>query len=237
MIMSGKFVISLDFEIHWGVFDALTLDQYRGNLENVPRVIDRLISLSDQYGIKLTFSTVGLLFAESKKEIEEYMPVSIPKYKNKRLDPFRLLDDVGIDEKSDVLHYAKSIISKIRENGNHEIGTHTFGHYNCLAEGQKLEDFDADIAASKKIANNLGIEIKSIVFPKNEVNKEYLNVCRKHGIITYRGSEKHIVYDPDLPNKRKKSLIFYRFIRLMDGYFNITGYNTYKTQNIIIPSK
>ena len=83
--MNGKFIISLDFELHWGVFDALTLEQYQNNLTNVRSVIDRLIALSDTYGIKLTFATVGLLFAENMADIKKHVPQSIPDYLDKNL--------------------------------------------------------------------------------------------------------------------------------------------------------
>lgn len=232
--MNGKFIISLDFELHWGVFDALTLEAYENNLLNVTNVVERLIELSDQYGVKLTFATVGLLFAGNKDELKKHIPTSIPKYTNEKLNPYRLLDQIGNNEKVDSIHYAKSVINKINLNKNHEIGTHTFGHYNCLASGQSTLDFNADLIAANNIANDMDIEVKSIVFPKNQVNNDYLKVCKENGITNYRGTEKHVVYDPNpnLTGIKKHFYILYRLLRLMDGYINISGYNTYSFKDL-----
>ena len=79
-IKNGFFVISLDFELHWGVFDALTLEQYQNNLTNVRSVIDRLINLSDAYGIKLTISHGGLLCAENMADMNVYVPKHFPEH-------------------------------------------------------------------------------------------------------------------------------------------------------------
>ena len=67
--MKGHFVISLDYEIHWGVFDKKSVQDYHENLSSVNFVIDRLLELSNRYDVKLTFSTVGLLFAENKEDL------------------------------------------------------------------------------------------------------------------------------------------------------------------------
>ncbi|MFI0429070.1 polysaccharide deacetylase [Mariniflexile sp. HMF6888] len=230
--MNGKFIISLDFELHWGVFDALSLDQYQNNLNNVKGIIDRLIILSDKYGVKLTFATVGLLFADSKDEIRKYLPAKLPQYSDPKLNPYRLIDEIGENESTDTIHYAKSIIKKIVLNGNHEISTHTFGHYNCLEAGQSIDEFSEDLIAAKKIANDMNIEINSIVFPKNQVTKEYLGACRQNGIISYRGTENYFLYDVKLLQKRKIIRKLYRLIRFMDGYINISGFNTYPINSL-----
>lgn len=41
--MSGKLVISLDFEKYWGMRDHQSIDDYRENLDNVDEVVVRLL--------------------------------------------------------------------------------------------------------------------------------------------------------------------------------------------------
>lgn len=228
--MNGKFIISLDFELHWGVFDAFTLEQYQSNLDNVRIVIKRLVELSNKYNIKLTFATVGFLFAPDKETIKRFMPKSIPNYTNQNLNPFKLIDSIGSNENDAPLHYAKSVIEFIKKDGNHEIGSHTFSHYNCLASGQNTSDFNDDLIAAKRIANDMGIELNSIVFPKNQVNQKYLEICKNNGITNYRGTENHFLYNPN--HKKKNFVLFHRALRLIDGYFNISGYHTYAIKNL-----
>ncbi|AOW20101.1 polysaccharide deacetylase family protein [Urechidicola croceus] len=233
MKKNGTFVISLDYEIHWGVFDAMTLEAYGENIRNVNKVIDRLLLLCDKYGVKITFATVGMLFANSKEELLKFNPKLIPSYTNQSLNPFNLIDSIGNEESEDKLHYAQSTINKIKHTGFHEIGTHTYSHYNCWAPGQTIEQFEEDIIAAKKIGKLLDIDVQSIVFPKNQVNTPYLNVCYKHGISSYRGTEESIIYDTKSKRKLKRRIrSFIRLARLIDGYTNLTGHNTYDVEKI-----
>ncbi len=228
----GAFVITLDYEIHWGVFDAMSLDAYGANLRNVNTVIDRLLILCDKYQVKITFATVGMLFADSKKSLEKYNPSDTPSYDNNSLNTYDLMKGVGIDEQNDELHYAKSTIQKIKQNGLHEIGTHTYSHYNCLAQGQTLEQFKADIIAAKEIAKPMDIMVQSIVFPKNQVNDAYLKVCYENGIKSYRGTEESAIYNTKSSPLKKKLVPLIRLGRLIDGYLNLTGHNTYNVEKL-----
>src|SRR5688500_10340342 len=79
--MKGIFTISLDFELHWGVSDRLTVDQYRKNLQNTRRAIKGMLELYDKYNIHVTWATVGMLFCRSKDQLFQYVPESLrPQY-------------------------------------------------------------------------------------------------------------------------------------------------------------
>lgn len=235
--MNGHFVISLDYEIHWGVFDKKTVEDYKENLSNVGKVIDRLLALSDQYGVKLTFSTVGLLFAENKEDLISHFPEQKPSYLNEKFSPYPIVPNIGNSEADDPFHYALSGIRKIKDNGNHELGTHTFCHFYCHEHGQTPEQFDADIKAAKAIAKSKGVAIKSIVFPRNmieankAIDKPYLDVCEKHGITSFRGKEKAYIYNIHTTKSYHGWYVF-KLLRLLDTYVNITGSNTYKVEHI-----
>ena len=66
----GKFVISLDFELMWGVRDKKTIESYGQNILGVREAIPAMLNAFDKYGINATFSTVGFLFAKNKKELK-----------------------------------------------------------------------------------------------------------------------------------------------------------------------
>ncbi len=230
--MTGHFVISLDYELHWGVFDHRSVNDYKENLANVSRVIDRLIALSDTYSIRLTFATVGFLFAEDKAELISCSPKNKPQYANNKLNPYLHLNHIGNNEIDDPFHYACSMIEKINANKNHEIGTHTFSHYYCDEDGQNIKQFEEDILAAKHVAKNKGINLESIVFPRNMIaNKKYLEVSYKHGIKSYRGTEKAYMYNIH-PSNAKYNWLLFRLLRILDCYINITGNNTYSLKNI-----
>jgi hypothetical protein len=235
--VNGHFIISLDYEIHWGVFDKKTVDDYRENLISVTKVIDKLLELSDMYGVKLTFSTVGFLFAENKKNLFEFLPENKPTYKNETFSPYSLLDSIGNNEIDDPFHYALSKIKDIKANGNHEIGTHTFCHFYCHEHGQTVDQFDDDLKSAINIAKPLDIDIKSIVFPRNMIeadktlDKPYLDVCLKHGIESFRGKEKASIYTIHT-TKFYHGWYIFKILRLLDTYISVTGSNTYKVEVI-----
>lgn len=224
--MNGKFVISLDFELHWGIFDVKDVADYKENLENTRKAIYRILELCKRYDIRLTFSTVGFLFSKNKEGLKSFIPDIKPSYANYKLDPYRLIDLIGDNEEEDPYHYAQTMIKEIASYKSHEIGTHTFCHYYCFAEGQTIDQFNADIEAAISIANNMDIPIKSIVFPRNQVNNEYLVSCAKNGITSYRGTENSWIYKP------KKFGYLAKALRLLDSYINIFGYHTYSIQEL-----
>jgi len=230
--MKGHFIISLDYEIHWGVFDKRSIEAYRQNLENVGKVIDRLLEMSDKYGVKLTFSTVGFLFASDKSELLKFAPKNKPTYQEEKYSPYTIIETIGENEKEDPFHYGLSNVEKIKNNGNHEIGTHTYCHYYCHEPGQTLEQFDDDINSAISIAKSKGIDLKSLVFPRNMIDthktndKPLLEVLKKHGITSFRGKENSFIYNIHTTKFYKNWLIL-KSLKFLDAYISVTGPNTY----------
>jgi peptidoglycan/xylan/chitin deacetylase (PgdA/CDA1 family) len=229
MKKNGLFIISLDFELHWGVFDALSLDEYEKNLKAVPSVINRLLELGEKYNINYTFATVGLLFNQNKNQLLESLPDIKPKYLENKFNSYNLIPILGNSEIEDPIHYAKSLIDLIATYPNHEIASHTFSHYYCREKGQDVEAFEADLIAFKNIAQLNNVNLKSIVFPKNQVNNEYLDICSAYGINTYRGTEKSSLYQS---RPQEKTNLLIRFLRLLDTYVNISGQNIYTIESL-----
>ncbi|MGH3429822.1 MAG: polysaccharide deacetylase family protein, partial [Candidatus Dormibacteraceae bacterium] len=98
-------VISLDFELHWGVRDQVRPDgSYRAHLLGSRTVVPQLLDLFSEYGVAATWGSVGFLFAATRQELSTFSPKIRPAYANGRLDPYR--ESVGADEVSDPLHYA-----------------------------------------------------------------------------------------------------------------------------------
>ena len=112
--MNGQFVISLDFEKIWGVFDVIPSNgDYIENIECVDLVIGKLLELSSKYNIKLTFSTVGFLFNKNKEEFSANTPHELPNYSIKKFDPYPLIKDIKDSEDLDNLHYGYQSLIKI----------------------------------------------------------------------------------------------------------------------------
>ena len=220
----GVFVISLDFELFWGVWDVTSKERYGDNILGVKDVIPGLIDLFARYDFKATFATVGFLFAKNKTELLSFLPDNKPDYSNDNYNVYsREIPSIGNNEEDDPYHFGHSLLQQLKQSP-HEISTHTFSHYYCLEEGQCGEEFEADIAAAKKIAAANDITISSIVFPRNQVNEEYLTILKENGIGAYRGNPTSWIYKP---RKFTAEVPFIRLCRLMDTYVPISGYNTH----------
>lgn len=225
----GIFIISLDFELNWGVHDVFTIEQYGENLKGTRKAIDEMLKLFETYQIHVTWATVGMLFLESKKQLLEYLPKELPTYENPDFSPYEKWDAVGMDEAGDPFHFGASLIEKIGTYPGQEIASHTFSHYYCLESGQTSQQFDADIQTAVKIGIKSNHTVKSIVFPRNQLNRDYLPICKKHGIQSYRGNQSGWIYKEG--RFHKESLVK-RMLRLLDGYVNLTGHHTYSLKKV-----
>lgn len=227
---NGKFIISLDFELMWGVHDIETIDSYGDNIIETRKVLDKMLIRFDTYNIRATFATVGFLFHKTKKQLLENLPKKKPTYKNKNLSPYQGLESyLGKDEDLDPYHFGKSLIKLIKKYNLHELATHTYCHYYCLEDGQTIMQFEEDLKLSISVAKRNDVILKSIVFPRNQYNDQYIKVCKNYGISSYRGTEKSYIYES---SKGSKNSLFKRGLRLIDAYINITGHNCYNTDII-----
>lgn len=221
---NGKFIISLDFELMWGVRDKMTPNDYGENIIGVQRVIPELLEMFNRKKIKATFSVVGFLFFKSKEELLQNIPKNQPEYNNKKLSPYDGYLDVLENIQDDRLHFAPNLIKKIQEYPEQEIGTHTFSHYYCLEPGQTIEAFKTDLEFAIAIAKKNGLKTNSLIFPRNQFNKEYLKICSDLGIICYRGNENSYLYKAKNINQDN---LFRKALRMLDTYINISGHNCY----------
>lgn len=228
----GKFVISLDFELQWGVRDVLSIENYGANIIGTHSIMEPMLDLFDKYNVNTTFATVGFLFSDSKEDMVSQLPKRKPNYTDKNLSPYEnnYLQEIGENEVNDPYHFATSLLKDIHSRNRHEISTHTYSHYYCLEEGQGVEDFRDDIKAAITVAKEKGIETKSIVFPRNQINDKYLKVCEELGISCYRGNENFWAYKASKFSTQSK---LKRFVRLIDSYINISGYNCYSEDDLV----
>lgn len=215
----GALVISLDFELHWGVRDRCPPHgSYRANLLGARDAIPRILDLFEEYQIAATWATVGFLFATSREEVEFFSPRIRPQYVNTSLRPYT--EPLGSGESDDCLHYAPRLIKAIGERSQQEIATHTFSHYYCLEAGQDCVTFKADLDSAIRIASAWGIKLRSIVFPRNQCNPAYRHILKEAGIVAYRGNQQHWMYAPTTADSHA---IMRRGARVADSFVNLAG--------------
>lgn len=225
----GIFVISLDFELYWGVRDKSTIESYKDNLLGSRAVIPLLLELFNDYKVQATWAIVGFLFCKTRSELLKNLPIKKPHYLDENLSPYPHLATIGRDEEEDPFHYADSLIKMITSFPGQEIGTHTFSHYYCLEQGQTADEFREDLKAAMQVGHRYGLSLKSLVFPRNQFNKAYLPICRELGIVAYRGNANSWIYQA---NEQDKPLKLQRILRFLDAYVNYSGHNCYSLNQV-----
>ena len=225
--MPGTLIVSLDFELFWGMLDVCSLEDYQDNVLGGRKAIPQLLKLFEKYNIHATWATVGYLFAENYAELSRYFPKeeNCPTYADKALNPYPWFDKIGKNEEEAPCFYAPSLVRLVSEAPGQEIGSHTFCHYYCREKGQTPEQFAADMAAAKAIANDHGYELTSVILPRNQCSPEYTEVLRTCGFTAYRDEENDWIHE------KIKFRPLLRGLRLADVYFPLTGQGGYTPKN------
>ena len=182
---NGALVISLDFELLWGVFDKVDWREKKEYFQNTRELIPKMLRLFEEYEVSCTWATVGMLFNENWDEWNHNIPEILPNYENDKLSAYKYGKSIQ-NKETEELCFAPELIKRITETPGQEIGTHTYSHYYCLEPGQNIKSFHTDLQKSKHLAESFGVELKSLVFPRNQYNVDYLEACREMGLETVR---------------------------------------------------
>ena len=184
---NGYFVISLDFELLWGVFDVVDYKKKTDYFSNTRKVLPAILNKLEQYDAHATWAVVGMLFNQDWKEWKKNRPKEVPRYDKSSLSSYGFGDSI-VTQGTEDLVFAPELIQQISGREGQEIGTHTYSHYYCLEKGQNKEAFAADLRKAIEVAAKINVEFKSLVFPRNQLKEEYLKICAELGIENVRSN-------------------------------------------------
>ncbi|AWW32070.1 chitin deacetylase [Echinicola strongylocentroti] len=177
-------VISLDFELHWGIFDKVSLAEKKGDFNRTKAVTPKVLEAFERHGVAATWATVGMLLTESSEEWEHYSPEYLPTYQNPQLSPYHWIAQHAYDP---AVHSGFSLVKQLLQTPNQELGSHTFSHYYTCEPGQQLEQFRSDLKVARRIAQEkCGVHLQSLVFPRNQFDQNSLKVCKDEGFSVVR---------------------------------------------------
>ena len=220
--MGGSLIVSLDFELFWGMLDRCPLEEYQDHVLGGREAIPELLALFQKYGIHATWAAVGFLFAENYEELSSFFPEQRPSYRNKAVDPYGTFATIGTNEREAPCFYGSSLLGRISETPGQEIGSHTFSHYYCREKGQTPEQFAADMKAARAIGEAHGYVLTSAVLPRNQCEPEYTRILRDCGFTAYRDEENDWIHE------KIKFRPLLRLLRLADVYLPLTGQGGYR---------
>ena len=172
------FMVSIDTELIWGVADKpnhIAYSLMNKYPDKTRKIFSDLLQLFEKYNIPVTWATVGHLFLE---RCEGHACLRAPSNNWYEHDPCTDID-------ANRLHYGLDIIEEIMSNKvNHEIGYHTFSHANFARCSKDVAN--DEIKEGKKLAAELGIKLRSFVFPRNEIGQ--LDILKENGFEIFRGT-------------------------------------------------
>jgi hypothetical protein len=187
----GRFVISLDFELFWGVDDTRSIESYGRNVLGEWQAVPQMLALFRDHRVNATWATVGAIMCRDYREWRARRGIG---------------SECAIGRKACVnaedalvrqhprLFFAKSLVERILETDGQELATHTYSHFYCNDKDATPEGFVDDLARARDLAAEMGAGFRTIVFPRNQICSEFLAVLPAAGIRVYRGNAQHWLY-------------------------------------------
>lgn len=189
----ATFVLSLDFELAWGMRDLLGDKAQREECRLTREVVvPRMLELFERYEMPASWCTVGQLFDKE-----------IPDPPESHFSKFEAPSPSWIDRpwfegapsgrEEDIPDYlCPSLIERIRSiSPPQEIGCHGFSHVIFGDPSCSRACAQSEIQACVERAEAAGIHLDSMVYPRNEAG--HRDVLREHGFICYRGKGRDMI--------------------------------------------
>lgn len=179
----GAFVCSIDTELAWGYAhledDPSTYEHWE-SYGRVRDTVERLLALMDRYDIRATFAFVGRLLIDHSNQAETSIYPENPQPAAQYFTESRFSEQEFLDR-----WYAPELIQMVQgAKSEHEIGSHTFSHMIEGEPGYSKSLFEQDLAAAQQHAKSLGLNLKSLIYPKNRV--AHVDIAARNGFSCYR---------------------------------------------------
>ncbi|TCS34316.1 polysaccharide deacetylase [Paucimonas lemoignei] len=187
----SKLVISLDFELFWGVGAAHSISRYGRNVKGEWQAIPKMLALFRRYGVRVSWATVGMLMCRDYAQWRAIRPSVMPAFRRAELSSYSM--DALCRQYPD-LFFGRPLVEQILETPGQELATHTYSHYYCGEEGATPDQFAADLECARMIGDEMGVRFRSIVLPRNQIVDSYLKELPRAGIEVYRGNPEHWLY-------------------------------------------
>ncbi|WP_135825946.1 polysaccharide deacetylase family protein [Halorussus ruber] len=176
----GSVVLSLDAELAWGFHDHEKLPEDR--VETARESWLRLLDMFDDFEVPATWAVVGHLLLDSCDGEHAGHPTHDGWFDR----------DPGTWEGRDETWYGSKLIDAIEAaDADHEVGSHTFSHVEMGHTTREVAS--AEIRECVELAEERGLSVDSVVFPRNYVG--HRDVLAAYGVKSYRGNRPRRWYD------------------------------------------
>ena len=185
--------ISADFELNWAfrsrpaeLRDQLGITERR----NVPYILDLLT----EFGVPITWATVGHLFLPSCMREGDCAHRNMPRPRsNARWQGDWYKHDPCTDLQRDPLWYAPDLLAQvIGSKVSHEVGSHSFSHIDFSSQTSDRELVKREMEESLAAMAPFGLKLKSLVYPFNRMGHSYHDLLHQFGIVAVRHRDEKI---------------------------------------------
>ncbi|MEZ5409752.1 MAG: polysaccharide deacetylase family protein [Acidimicrobiales bacterium] len=188
----AAFVISIDTEMAWGLSHR-PQERYSYPAERAD--LASLLALFDRYDIPATWAVVGHLMLERCEPVDgvRHPEIIRPEYPWLEGDWFDADPCSDVDRAND--RYAPDLVRLILgAEARHEIASHGFSHMMAGEDGCSRHAFESELQAAVAAASDLGLTLRSIVYPRNSIG--HVDALRDRGFIAYRGRPERLPATP-----------------------------------------
>ena len=212
-------VLSLDFELFWGVTESKTIENYGANIAGVWEALPAILKLFKKYDVHATWATVGMLMCRDFQHWLDLRPAILPSYNREACSTYNFSI---LAREYPKLFFAPDLVAQILATDGQELGSHSFSHFYCGEANTTLEQFTADLACVNTVFSEYGYKPTSFVFPRNQIVENCLQVLQEGEFKSYRGNQSHVLYKngqlADISFKNVK-----RVVKFADSYLPLTG--------------
>lgn len=222
----AEFLVSLDFELFWGVSDSRSLDGYRAEVEGEWSAIPAMLELFARNDVRATWATVGMLMCRDFEHWQSVKPRLSPGYERESCSNYSFPERVRQNPR---MFFAPELVRQIQQTPGQEIASHTYSHFFCFEPGASRDAFAADMDCAIAVAQDHGLALRSFVFPRNQVRTDFLDVLGSRGIRVFRGNPRHWLYRDGhfIPGG-----LLGRAVRLLDNYLPVAGQHVARAESL-----
>ena len=175
--MSGKLIISFDFELGWGGIEngLWSSREKMGVYKQMPETIASLVNLFDKHEFPVTWAVVGAMMQDSSTLDVEHIP-----------DHYRKLIKETVTAARADTFFAPDLVSLISEtNVNHEICSHSYSHVRFDLQGVTEKVIQRELCLFEQALKPVLSRAASFIYPYNI--EKYEIALSKYGYLAIRG--------------------------------------------------
>lgn len=220
-----KIAISLDFEMLWGFMPNPTRvdSRYLRNIENVPKVVDMLLSIFDKHNCISNWAVVDAMRFHSFSEVYNFLESA------GLLDYF--ISEIGDFSRhaatfGNEMLFAPNLVRKVEKNPRTNIGSHSFTHtpFSFSSKAATL-----DILASSYHSLIRKKPRKFYIFPRNEYNSDLISCLSDNHFKSFRSETNSPLYGTSRFGVRPQ-----RVLRYVDAYIKIIDPSLSPNSNLLV---